>query len=67
MFDTYPDVVTVKELCQMLQIGKNTAYHLLNSQIVSIRIGRKRLIPKAYVIEYVDMKIPLAFKTIKLE
>jgi len=24
MFDNYPDVVTVKELCHMLQIGKNT-------------------------------------------
>ena len=63
MFDTYPDVVTVKELCHMLQIGKNTAYDLLNSGgIPSIRIGRKRLIPKTYVIEYVDRKIPLIYK-----
>jgi len=54
MFDSYPDVVTVKELCRMLQIGKNTAYGLLNTCIPSIRIGRKRLIPKSYVIKYVD-------------
>ena len=26
MFEQYGDVVTVKELCQMLQIGRNTAY-----------------------------------------
>ena len=59
MFESYPDVVTVKELCHMLQIGQNTAYNLLNSGcILSIRIGRKRLIPKAYVIEYIYMKIP---------
>ena len=57
MFDTYPDVVTVKELCRMLQIGKNTAYELLkNSCISSIRIGRKRLIPKACVVDNLRVK-----------
>ena len=53
MFENYPDVVTVKELCQMLQIGRNTAYDLLNSRrLASVRIGRKHLIPKTYIIAY---------------
>lgn len=57
MFDTYPDVVTVKELCYMLQIGKNTAYDLLkNNKIKSIRIGKVHKIPKSYVIKYLHSK-----------
>ena len=57
MFENYPDVVTVKELCQMLQIGKNTAYELLNSRsLESIRIGRKFLIPKTYIVAYLHIQ-----------
>ena len=53
MFETYPDVVTVVDLCRMLQIGKNTAYTLLNrGSIRSVRIGRKYLIPKTEVIGF---------------
>ncbi|MCL2003520.1 MAG: helix-turn-helix domain-containing protein [Oscillospiraceae bacterium] len=56
MFESYPDVVTVKELCQMLQIGKNTAYELLkNRSLNSIRIGRKFLIPKQSVIDFLGV------------
>ncbi|WP_182534050.1 helix-turn-helix domain-containing protein [Fontibacillus panacisegetis] len=37
----------------MLSIGKNTAYKLLEiGQIKHRRLGKKYLIPKAYVIEY---------------
>jgi excisionase family DNA binding protein len=57
MFENYPDVVTVKELCRMLQIGKNTAYDLLNNRsLKSIRIGRKFLIPKTYIIAYLHVR-----------
>jgi len=55
MFENYPDVVSVKDLCAMLKIGKNTAYKIINDgDIQSIRIGRKILIPKAYVIAYLN-------------
>ena len=30
--DTYSDLITVDELCDMLAIGKNTAYNLLNTK-----------------------------------
>ena len=60
MFENYPDVVTVKELCEMLKVGKNTAYDLLNSRsLASIRIGRKFLIPKTYIIAYLHVRNPL--------
>jgi excisionase family DNA binding protein len=53
MFSTYPDVVTVKELQEMLRVSKNTAYELVNDgSIVSIRIGKKFIIPKQAVINY---------------
>lgn len=55
MYNSYPDVVTVKQLCEMLRIGRNTAYALLQSgEIKSVRIGRKYLIPKRCVIQYVQ-------------
>ena len=53
MFNHYHDVLSVKELCEALSIGRNTAYALLRSgEIKSIRIGRKIKIPKIYLIEY---------------
>lgn len=53
MFDNYPDVVGVDELCEMLKIGKNSAYRLINDKkILSIRIGRIIKIPKKYIVEF---------------
>lgn len=55
MFEKYPDVVEVKELCQMLGgISKKLAYRLLaNGEIFSVRVGRSYKIPKVSVIDYV--------------
>ncbi|MGN0607387.1 MAG: helix-turn-helix domain-containing protein [Oscillospiraceae bacterium] len=53
MFSNYPDVVSVDELTAMLHIGKNKAYELINSNTIqSIRIGKKYIIPKFRVIEF---------------
>ena len=43
MNDTYTDdLITVDELCDILMIGKNMAYRLLNSgDITSFKIGRE--------------------------
>ncbi|WP_330999355.1 helix-turn-helix domain-containing protein [Pectinatus frisingensis] len=49
--------MTVEELCDMLSIGKNTAYALLNSGTVkAFRIKRVWKIPKKSVVEYVIEK-----------
>lgn len=54
MFEEYPDVVDVHDLCRMLGgISRKLAYRLLTTQeIKSVRIGRTYKIPKACVIEY---------------
>lgn len=53
MFSNYPDVVSVDELTAMLHIGKNKAYELINSNTIqSIRIGKKHIISKFRVIEF---------------
>ncbi|MBM6828994.1 helix-turn-helix domain-containing protein [Anaerotignum lactatifermentans] len=54
MFHSYPDVVHVDELREMLGgIGRTTAYALLKSgRIESVKIGRVYLIPKINVIRF---------------
>ena len=53
-FTEYPDIVSPKQLMQMLHIGRNKAFKLLNGDIPSIRIGKNHKIPKIYVIEYLN-------------
>jgi len=53
VFSTYPDCLNVTQLREVLNIGKNTAYKLLETgQIKHRRLGTKYLIPKVFVIEY---------------
>ena len=53
MFNSYPDILSVKQLCEILDIGKNTAYRLLQSgEIKSIKIGKVYKIPKKYLKEF---------------
>ena len=55
IFEGYSDIVTVKELCQMLKIGRNTAYDLVKSgKLNSVRIGARYLIPKVYIVTYLQ-------------
>ncbi len=54
MFSNYPDVVSIEQLQEMLDVGRNTAYRLINEKkIKSINIGRVHKIPKVYIIEYI--------------
>ncbi len=58
MFSGYNDILSVKDLCEALHIGKNTAYRLLRSkEIKSIKIGKVYKIPKEYVSNYIKQKI----------
>ena len=53
--DNYNDVLNVDEVCEILQIGKNTAYTLLNSgEIRCKRFGRKFIIPKICVADFLE-------------
>lgn len=55
MFDTYKDVLTVEQVCSALSMGKNSVYNLLrNGVIKSIKIGKKYLIPKSFLIDFIN-------------
>lgn len=55
MFNDYPDIVSIKQMMAMLNIGRNTAYSLINTnQIKSIKIGRIHKIPKTNIIKYIE-------------
>lgn len=54
MFKEYPDVVSVEQLMEMLQIGQSLAYRLLRiGAIPAKRVGRKYIIAKVNVIKFV--------------
>lgn len=56
------DLITLDEFQDILQIGRTTAYQLLNSgEIRAFRIGRFWKIPRAAVTEYVSRKSNLGF------
>lgn len=47
-------LITVDELCEVLMIGKNAAYHLLQSgKIKCFRIGRIWKIPRESLDKYI--------------
>ena len=53
MFENFPDVLTVKNLSEMLNIGRNSAYDLVKTnQIHSIKVKSQIRIPKESVINY---------------
>jgi len=54
MFKNYPDIITVEQLAEMLNIGKSSAYELLRSnQIYHVKVGKKYIIPKTAVLDFV--------------
>ena len=58
MLKNYKDILSVEELCEILSIGKNTAYRLLRSgEIKSVRIGKVYKIPKECLIKYLKKSV----------
>ncbi len=54
MLESWDDFLTVAELCELLKIGCNSVYALLNSgTIKAFRNGRVWRIPKQAVIDYI--------------
>ncbi|WP_055669431.1 helix-turn-helix domain-containing protein [Desnuesiella massiliensis] len=57
MFNQYEDLLNVEELCEILGVGKNIAYGILNSgEIKAFRTGRIWKIPKIAVEDYILIK-----------
>lgn len=54
MFPDYPDIVTVRQLQEMLGISRNLVYDLINGgEVQAVKIGNSFKIPKVSVINYV--------------
>lgn len=54
MLADYPDVLTVDQLMEILHIGRNAAYGLLNrGDVKTLRIGRRYIIPKQSIVAYI--------------
>jgi excisionase family DNA binding protein len=57
MFDNYDEILTLEQLMEVLCIGRNTAYTLLNSgQIKGFKLGNKWRIPKVNLGKYIINK-----------
>ncbi len=55
MFEKYKDVMSVLEVCEALHIGKNTVYNYLKKGVIkSIRVGKKYLIPKCFLVDFIN-------------
>ena len=53
ILENYKDVLSVNDLYQILPIGKNCIYKLLNNNTIkNIRIGNKIIIPKQNLIDF---------------
>ena len=57
IFKEYDDVVTVDDVMKMLHIGRNNVYKLLNdNSIKTVKVGKRFIIPKSSVIEFVTIQ-----------
>lgn len=55
MFAEYGDIVTVDEVMKMLHIGRTAVYSLLqDGSIRTVKVGRKYIIPKQSVTNFVN-------------
>ena len=54
MFEKYDDVLTVTDVAEILFVGRNTIYDLLNAgHLKGFRIGRSWRVPKSNLEEYI--------------
>lgn len=55
MLKDYPDIMTVEDCADALQLNKTTIYHLIEKKkIPATRIGKSYRISKKKMIEYVE-------------
>lgn len=55
LFSDYPDILSVQQLMELLQIGKVLAYKLIESKkFKAVKIGREYKILKNSVIDFIN-------------
>lgn len=53
MLESYSDVLTAKDLMVILHIGRSKVYELLRENTIpNLRIGKKYIIPKQLLIDF---------------
>ncbi|MFR8778478.1 MAG: helix-turn-helix domain-containing protein [Enterocloster sp.] len=58
MLEQYNDILSVEELCELLHVGRNRVYQLLQSgELKGFRLGKTWKIPKIAVEEYIRSSI----------
>lgn len=61
MLETYDDLLTVDEAAEVLKVGKNNLYKLLESgQLKAYRNGRVWRIPRVAIEEYIRTQARLS-------
>lgn len=54
----YPDLLTIKQLCDILHIGRKSCRQLLShGKIPYMKIGKYFRIPKIYVIDFLQKAV----------
>ena len=54
MFTEYDEILSIKDVMEILHIGKNSVYSLLKSnEIRNIRVGKRYIVPKQSVINFI--------------
>ena len=57
LFREYNDVVTIEDIMKMLHLGRTTVYELLKSGVISsVKIGKKYIVPKQSIINFITVK-----------
>lgn len=55
MLEQFPDILTVKDLQDILSVGRSKAYAILHGgELQYITIGRQIRIPKKYLLDYLQ-------------
>ena len=53
MFQEFPDVMSMKEVCKILGISTKTGYKLIaDGQLHALKVGRSYRVPKIYLFTY---------------
>lgn len=56
LISNYPDVLSVEDLQNILRIGRSATYTLLKeNKIKTLKIGKRYIIPKQSVIDYLNI------------
>jgi len=56
MLKRYPDVLDIKQMCEILGISTKTGYALIQeNKIESLKVGRAYRIPKPFLLSYLRL------------